>query len=252
MFFGGGGGGRGGRRRNRGPRRGSDLQMHVRLTFMEAVFGAEKEMKVKYQHTHKSGEVTMKEREVKVKIPPGIDNGMNLRLQGQGAEGDPGAPPGNLLVQVIVDSDDHFQREGYDVHTETRISFVQAILGGSVDVRTLKGEVELKIPQGCQPDTKLMLRGKGIQELNGTRKGDHIVHISVEIPKRITKKQEELLRKFDSAEEEEEKGGFAKSAFQKLFGGEEKKQSGTNVKDSVGGNAAGDDADDTVEEKKTA
>ncbi|KAL7567802.1 hypothetical protein ACA910_000554 [Epithemia clementina (nom. ined.)] len=283
MFFGAGGGGRGSRRRNRGPRRGSDLQMHVRLTFREAVLGTEKDLKLRYQILdHKTSEVVTKERDVKVQVPAGIDHGMNLRLSGQGAEGDPGAARGNLLVQVIVDDDPYFQRDGFNVHTQLDISFVQAILGGSVDVKTLDGEVELKIPKGCQPDTKLMLRGKGIVELNGSRKGDHIVHVAVKIPKEITKRQEELIRQFDNPPEKQapEKqedlkedqqcatGGFAKTAFEKLFGG--KKNKNDNKKDSKdqeagadGGskesvdpkqkpNEESDEVDDPVEEKKTA
>jgi molecular chaperone DnaJ len=221
MFFGGGGG----RRRPRGPRRGADLQMHVNLSFQEAVFGAQKEMNVRYQTVNReNGQVDMKERTVSVDIPPGIDTGMNIRLQGQGAEGDPGAPAGNLLVQVIVQDDDYFQRDGYDVHTEVPISVTQAILGGTVDVRTLKGEVEMKIPKGCQPNTKLMLRGKGIQQLNHHGSGNQIVHLKIEIPKELTPRQEELLLEFDREARKSGKGisgrlhAVYESAYEKLFG----------------------------------
>ena len=176
MFFGTGQGR--GSRRNRGPRRGADLQMHVRVSFKEAVFGTKKDLHLRYQvQDRKTGQVEVKEREVSVDIPAGIDTGMNLRLAGQGAEGDPGAPKGNLLVQVIVDGDDYYVRDGYDVHTEIPIRVTQAILGGSVDVETLHGPVEVKIPKGCQPDTKLMLRGKGIQVLHGAGKGNQIAHL---------------------------------------------------------------------------
>jgi molecular chaperone DnaJ len=224
-FFGGGGG-----RRRRGPRRGADLQMHVRLSFEEAVFGASKDLHLRYQILNQqTGQIDIKERDVSVDTPAGIDNGMNLRLSGQGAEGDPGASRGNLLVQVIVDDDDYFHREGADVHTEAPISITQAILGGQVDVKTLKGEVEVKVPQGCQPDTKLMLRGKGIQKLHGASKGNHIVHLKVEIPKEITKRQEELLREFDEEARSSGKGlsgriaKAAESAFDTIFGGKDKK-----------------------------
>jgi molecular chaperone DnaJ len=229
MFFG-SGGGRGGSRR-RGPRRGSDLQMHVRVSFQEAVFGATKDLHLRYQTMDRaSGEIQIKERDVSVDIPAGIDNGMNLRLQGQGAEGDPGAQAGNLLVQVMVDEDDYFVRDGYDVHTEAPITLVQAVLGGSIDVRTLNGEVEMKVPKGCQPDTKLMLRGKGIQHLRGSSRGNQIVHLKLQIPKEITARQEELLRQFDQVEEEDDAidsgvgisgriGKVAESAFERMFGG---------------------------------
>lgn len=199
--------------------------MHVRLSFQEAVNGASKDLNLRYQVVNReNGQIEIKERDVTVDTPPGIDNGMNLRLSGEGAEGDPGAPRGNLLVQVLVDEDDYFIRDGANVHTEAPISITQAILGGTVDVKTLNGEVEVKVPQGCQPDTKLMLRGKGIQKLHGASKGDHVVHLKIEIPKTFTERQEELLREFD--EEARESGNgisgriakAAESAFESIFG----------------------------------
>ena len=171
-----------------------------------------------------NGQIEIKERDVTVDTPPGIDNGMNLRVSGEGAEGDPGAPRGNLLVQVLVDEDDYFIRDGANVHTEAPISITQAILGGTVDVKTLTGEVEVKVPQGCQTDTKLMLRGKGIQKLHGAAKGNHVVHLKVKIPKEFTKRQEELLREFDEEAQESGcgiSGRIAKaagSAFETFFG----------------------------------
>lgn len=228
-FFGGGG-----RRRPRGPRRGADLQMHVQLSFKEAVFGAKKDLHLRYQ-VIQNGQVSIKERDVTVDVPPGMDTGMNLRLAGQGAEGDPGAPPGNLLVQVIVEEDDYFHRDGPDVHTEVPISLTQAVLGGTVDVKTLTGTVEMKIPKGTQVESKLMLRGKGIQRLNGSTKGNHIVHLKIHIPKKITQRQEELLREFD---EESKQSGMgisgrlakaAGNAFESIFG-HKKKEEGENKK----------------------
>ena len=222
-FFGMGGNGR---RRQRGPKRGADLQMNVTLSFREAVFGCSKDLNLRYQvrkEGSKGSEV--KTRTVTVEIPAGIDSGMNLRLAGQGAEGDKGAPSGNLLLQVYVQPDEYFVRDGTDVHTEVPISITQAILGGTVDIQTLTGPVEMKIPKGCQPDTKLVLRGKGVPTLNGGgRKGNQIAHLKLEIPKKITPRQEQLLRDFD---EEMDKSGLgisgriaqaAGAAFEKFFG----------------------------------
>jgi len=239
-------------RRKRGPRKGADLQMHVRLSLQEAVTGIKKDLKLRYQiHNREKNRTEVKERDVTVDVPPGIDNGMNLRLGGQGAEGDPGAPRGNLIVQVLVDEDKYFHRDGADVHTECPISLTQAILGGTVDVRTLSGVVEMKIPKGTQVDSKLMLRGKGIPHLNSaSRKGNHIVHLQIEIPKKVSKRQEELLREFD--EEMKHSGGgiygrlskAAGSVFEKVFGHADEKHEAKNneTKD--------DDSDDDVDEKK--
>lgn len=219
----------GGRRQPRGPRRGADLQMHIQVPFHDAVFGTKKDLDLRYQvQDAKTGRVEVKERSVEVDIPAGIDTGMNLRLNGQGAEGDPGAPKGNLLVTVIVEEDAYFQRDGADVHVEVPVSVTQAILGGSVDVKTLTGEVEMKIPKGCQPDSKLVIRGKGIPYLRGRgQKGNQIVHLKVQIPKKINERQEELLREFD--EESGKCGGIsgrlaeaAGSAFENLFGSKDK------------------------------
>eukprot|EP00592_Proboscia_alata_P009533 CAMPEP_0194359250 /NCGR_PEP_ID=MMETSP0174-20130528/6522_1 /TAXON_ID=216777 /ORGANISM="Proboscia alata, Strain PI-D3" /LENGTH=472 /DNA_ID=CAMNT_0039130051 /DNA_START=168 /DNA_END=1586 /DNA_ORIENTATION=- len=221
------GGGMGQRSRRRGPQRGADLQMQVQLTFMEAVFGSSKELNLRYQHVNReTGTAEIKDREVTVKTPAGIDTGMNLRLAGQGAEGDPGAGKGNLLIQVIVEEDDYFQRDGQDVHTEIPISLPQAVLGGSVDVRTLTGVVEMKIPKGCDVDAKLMLRGKGIPALNngGGRKGNQIVHLQIQIPKKISPRQEELMREFDKECKISKVGvsgriaKAAESAFDSIFG----------------------------------
>ena len=233
-FFGGG-------RRNRGPRRGADLQMHISLNFKDAVFGSKQDLDVRYQiRDPASGRSEVKERSVECTIPAGIDSGMNLRLSGQGAEGDPGAPSGDLLVTIIVEEDDYFIRDGVDVHVEVPISVTQAILGGTVDVTTLTGEAEMKIPKGCQADAKLMMRGKGIPYLRGRKdqKGNQIVHLKIQIPKKINARQEELLREFDVENEKSGHGIFGRltesagSAFESFFGksGDEKEDSSNNKK----------------------
>lgn len=255
------GGGNRRRRKPRGPRRGSDLQMHIRLSFKEAVFGASKDLHLRYQVSDEKGNVSVKERDVTVETPAGIENGMNLRLAGQGAEGDPGAPRGNLLVQVVVDDDDYFVRDGADVHTEVPISFTQAILGGTVEVKTLTGNVEMKVPKGSQVDTKLMLRGKGIQRLHGGGKGNHIVHLKIEIPKEVTPRQEQLLREYDDEAKHHGTGisgrlaKAAGSAFETFFGGKNKKgDNGTGSSSSSSSstdNKSSDEAKDKTDDSQT-
>lgn len=243
----------GGARRQRGPRRGSDLQMHLNLKFDEAVFGCKKDLHVRYQIRDPStGSIEVKDRTVECTVPPGIDTGVNLRLNGQGAEGDPGAPKGDLMVTIIVEEDDYFKRDGADVHVEIPISVTQAILGGTVEVKTLSGMAEMKIPKGCQIDTKLLMKGKGIPYLKrGKQKGNQIVHLKIQIPKKITTRQEELLREFDS---ETEKSGLgisgrlakaAGSAFQSFFGG-----TSTKDKSSNADNKNADEEENETEEKK--
>mmetsp|Transcript_12750 Transcript_12750/g.23901 ORF Transcript_12750/g.23901 Transcript_12750/m.23901 type:complete len:477 (-) Transcript_12750:70-1500(-) len=253
----------GGRRRPRGPRRGADLQMHIELNFRDAVFGTKQDLNVRYQvRDPKSGRVEVKERTVECTIPAGIDSGMSLRLAGQGAEGDPGAPRGDLMVTVIVEEDDYFVRDGADVHVEVPISVTQAILGGTVDVKTLTGEAEMKIPKGCQTDTKLMMRGKGIPILRGkgNKKGNQIVHLKIQIPKTITKRQEELLREFDAETERSGHGIYGRlaeaagSAFESFFGRSDskKKKAEEEAKQQQQQREADDESDDKKEETKVA
>ncbi len=203
--------------------------MHLNISFKDSVFGTKQDLDVRYQILDRqTGRTEVKKRTVECDVPAGIDTGMNLRLAGQGAEGDPGAPRGDLMVTVIVEEDDFFHRDGADVHVEVPISVTQAILGGTVDVKTLTGEAEMTIPKGCQPDSKLVMRGKGIPYLQGrssrNRKGNQIVHLKIEIPKTITPKQEELLREFDKEAEESGRGisgrlaKAAGSAFESFFG----------------------------------
>lgn len=158
-----------------------------------------------------------------------------------------------------MDKDEYFHRDGYDIHTEVPISISQAILGGTADVRTLNGEVEVKIPKGCQPDTKLMLRGKGIQEPNSSRKGHHVVHLQIQIPKNITARQEELLREFDKESEENNIGVYgrlahaAESTFEKLFGNRKKKEENRKEEEEqVKGESSSSSSDDEEEKKAAA
>lgn len=252
-FFGGG-------RRQRGPRRGADLQMHISLNFKDAVFGTKQDLDVRYQiRDPVTGRTDVKERSVECTIPAGIDSGMNLRLSGQGAEGDPGAPSGDLLVTIIVEEDDYFMRDGANVHVEIPISVTQAILGGTVDVTTLTGEAEMKIPKGCQAATKLMMRGKGIPYLRSKdQKGDQIVHLKIQIPKKINARQEELLREFDL---EAERGGHgifgrltesAGSAFESFFGksGDDKKKDGKKKKKDKKKRTEAEDSAKSSDDKK--
>lgn len=183
-------------RRPRGPRRGHDVELGVRLSFMEAARGVSKDLD--FQEILRDGRrgPPMK---VSADIPPGVDTGMRLRLAGKGGQGDPGAPRGDLYVQIEVERDPYFDRDGPDIHVTAEISFAQAALGATVDVLTLDGLVDLKIPPGTQPHDKLRLRGKGLPNPNGrSARGHQYVHINVVVPKTLTQRQLQLLEQFDA------------------------------------------------------
>ncbi len=133
-----------------------------------------------------------------VKIPPGVDTGDRIRLPGQGEAGANGGPAGDLYVQINVREHSIFTRDGEDLHCEVPISFVDAALGGELEVPTLEGRVNLKIPSETQTGKLFRLRGKGVNvtQVRGGGVGDLYCRIVVETPVNLTRKQKDLLREF--------------------------------------------------------
>ncbi len=151
--------------------------------------------------------VVRKTRKIKVKIPAGSETGTNLRVTGEGEAGEKGAPTGDLYVIIHVKEDDKFERHGDDIYTKVELPFTIAALGGEIEVPTLKGKAKLKIPPGTQSNTVFRMRGKGIPHLHGSGIGDEHVEVIISVPKRLTKKQKDLLVEF---EKESSKKGFFK------------------------------------------
>ncbi len=150
-----------------------------------------------------SGRVRRK-RTVTVKVPAGIDNGQTIIMNGQGEPGLRGGPAGDLYITVGVRPHKLFRREGYNLILDFPVSFVLAALGGDVDVPTLSGSMKYRIPEGTQPGTEFRLKGAGIQQLRGSGKGDLLLRVRVEIPKRLNNKQKELLRQFEDTTTDKE------------------------------------------------
>lgn len=132
-------------------------------------------------------------RRVTVKVPPGVEDGMRLRMSGGGDVGANGGPPGDLFVAVRVRPHPTFRREGHDVHCEVPISVLDAALGGEVRVPTLDGPVQVTVREGTQTGETRRLSGKGIGRPSGGR-GDQVVHFRVVTPTRLTERQKALLR----------------------------------------------------------
>lgn len=133
---------------------------------------------------------------VEVKVPPGVDTGTRLKLSGEGEPAPGGGSPGDLYVVVQVREHPIFTREDTEILCELPISFVQAALGGQVDVPTLDGPTKLKIPGGTQSGKVFRLKGKGVPSLSGTGRGDQHVRVAVETPTHLTREQRELLERF--------------------------------------------------------
>ena len=153
--------------------------------------------------------IVQKEKKLEVNIPAGVDRGAQLRLRGEG-EAVKNAQPGDLYVVIDVAKHKYFQREGDDILLDVPISVSQSMLGDEIDVPTLDGKVSLKIPKGTQPEAVFRLKGRGIKRLNYPGTGDQLVKIKVQIPSKLTKKQEELMRQFATLEK-------PKGLFEKLF-----------------------------------
>lgn len=136
---------------------------------------------------------------LQVSIPAGIDNGQRISLQGQGSDGLRGGPAGDLLISVSVKNHPVFERDGYDVYCEVPITFPEAALGATIDIPTLEGTESYDIPEGTQTGTTFTLRGRGIKQVNGSRRGDLNLTVIIEVPKNLTEEQKEKLRDFGKA-----------------------------------------------------
>lgn len=168
----------------RRPRRGADYQTSVTLTFEEAIFGTTKT-------------INADGKDLKVKIPAGIDDGMSIRLAGKGGPAPEGATErGDLYVRVRVKPHKTLTREGVIILSEQKIDMVDAALGCEIDVETVDGKITMKVPAGTQSGTPFKLSGHGVPYRADGDRGPHIVTVIVETPKNLSRKQRELLEEF--------------------------------------------------------
>jgi molecular chaperone DnaJ len=251
-IFGGAAAGRGHRET-----RGRHIEMDVRLSFKEAVFGVEKELRVQRNiicsdcegagaekgskvidcvqcggggqvravqqsifgtfqtvrscpRCHGSGRLPEKScrrcggtglvkgsKDLTLKIPAGVSEGEVLRVSGEGEPGEYGSRAGDLYVTMRVASDPAFIRHGFDILNKMEVSVPLATLGGTVAVETVDGKVDLKIPAGTQPGQVFRLRGKGVPQLRRSGRGDHLVEVTVVIPKKLSREQKRLLERWE-------------------------------------------------------
>jgi curved DNA-binding protein len=146
----------------------------IRITFQEAVHGVEKE-------------VTINNKKQKIKIPAGVDRGSQIRFDEY-----------DIVVDVTPDS--KFSREGNDIITEETLSYSDVALGKELSVETIDGAVTIRVPAGTQPNTLIRLSGRGVKSIRGSGRGNHYVKIKVEIPKKLSHRQKELLEELQKEE----------------------------------------------------
>jgi molecular chaperone DnaJ len=143
----------------------------------------------------------LQKRVVTVRIPAGVHEGQAVRIAGEGEPGEAGAAPGDLHCYIAVKPHPIFSRHNNDLVCQLPVSFTQAALGGTVEVPTLKGSENLEIPAGTQHGEVFKLKGKGLPDVRSHRTGDELVQVLVEIPRKLTDKQKQLLREFSTTED---------------------------------------------------
>ena len=206
---------RAGRARAGGPRPGEDLHLSLRLDFMEAVTGATKTLR--YARLGRCGACGGRGRggdgaacaacqgrgrgrqtdTLSVRLQPGAADGQTLRFRGRGNDGRGGGPAGDLYIELAVATDPEFTRDGLDIRSRVEVPFWVAALGGTVEVRTVKGRTRLTIPAGTPAGRLLRLAGAGIEDRDG-RRGDHLAEVAITVPGDLTDEERELLRRFEA------------------------------------------------------
>lgn len=163
----------------------------------ERCHGRGKTYREKCHVCHGTGRVN-KEEEIPINIPAGIDNNQTLSLEGYGTAGEDGTPSGDLFVTVHITPHTFLKRKGSDIISEIQITFPQAVLGDKINVETIEGPVTMKIPAGTQPGEVFRIRGKGIPHLGHFGRGDHLVTVSLFVPKKISRAEKDLIEKLQS------------------------------------------------------
>jgi DnaJ-class molecular chaperone len=173
-FFGGG----------KRPRKGRNITVDIEISFKDSIFGVEKDISVNNE-------------KISIKIPAGIDSGQGLRVSGKGEEGQAGR--GDMIVRVWVKEHSVFRKEGYNLIMELPIKLTMALSGGVINIETLDGSIELKVPSGTSHGEILRVRGKGVpHETSGmfgpnSKRGDLLIVIQVSIPRKLSKKAQQLV-----------------------------------------------------------
>ena len=169
------------------PQKGQDYEYNISITLEESVFGAEKKLSLQKED---------RVEEINIKVPPGISNGKKLRLAGKGSPGYNRGLSGDLYLNITILPHPIFARDGVDIYVEKSVNYSQAALGTTIDVPTLEGtNKRIKIPAGTQNYTKIRMKGYGVPNLKDGGKGDQYVKISVNVPKKLTDRQAQLIKK---------------------------------------------------------
>ena len=168
------------------PREGEDLRYDMEITFMEAFLGGKKQVQYKDPTTESN-------QTLSVTIPRGVRDEQKLRLKGKGMPGENGGSSGDLYIAIHVKNDKLFERVGDDIYIDHEIPFTTAALGGKTQVPGIEKEISVSIPEGTKDSTILRLKSKGFYKFNSEERGNQLIRVKIQVPKRTSKKQKELL-----------------------------------------------------------
>jgi molecular chaperone DnaJ len=158
--------------------------------------GSGRVIKTPCQDCYGTGKLKIKKK-IKVKVPAGVYNGIRLRVTGEGDAGEKGGPTGDLYVVIYAEAHEFFRRHNDDIYCEMKLSFSKAVFGAEIDVPTVEGKVKMKVPAGTQSGSVFRLRAKGVPRLfSGGVRGDQLVKVQIEVPKRLNEEQKKLLKQF--------------------------------------------------------
>ncbi len=192
-----GGGGPFGRSRSRArpqPAKGQDTEHHVNLAFEEAIWGTK--LRVQIQRPDESGRMTTET--IEIKIPPGVSEGSKIRVRGKGQPGSGGGPMGDLYIVTHIKPHLYFRREGNDIYLDLPITVSEAIRGAKITIPTIDGPTILSVPPGTSSGQKLRLKGKGVPQAGGEKRGDQYVVIKIVVPKEHPAKIDPLLEELQA------------------------------------------------------
>lgn len=164
-------------------KRGRDIAVDIELSFQESVFGTERKVVINSKF--------VKQKEVIIKVPPGIDDGQMIRMSNMGETIEDGVP-GDLYIKVHVRKHPYLRKDGYNLVMDLEIRLSEALLGAEKDITTLDGEITLKVPAGTNTGTVLRVKGKGVPA-GGNQRGDLYVRIKVKMPEKLSKEQKKLI-----------------------------------------------------------
>jgi len=189
-------GGRGRRRGGpRGASAGESLHLEMSLPFIDAIHGTTLEVTIP-REAQRSGRRARVHDSVKVRIPPGIEDGGRVRIPGKGNDGTGGGPPGDAFVNIRVEPHPLFRRDGADLVCEVPVGIVKATLGGDVEVPTLDGRATIKIPPGTRGGQRFRLKGRGVPARGGHAPGDLYAAVQIVTPRDLDARSRELLEEF--------------------------------------------------------